>query len=102
MLLVYGEKDTLLKSFRGDSVELSFITHYYLITLLLHVGQDGKLLFAVDNSIFGYLTSSLPVFFVFFCNDLSCNSQFLEIGRPPRLFFPSRWSLRVKIIKKMV
>lgn len=44
-------------------MELSFITHYYLITLFLHVRQDGKLLFAVDNSIFGYLTSSLPVFF---------------------------------------
>ena len=41
-------------------MELSFSTHCYQIILLLHTEEDGKLLFAVNLSIFEPLMSSLP------------------------------------------
>ena len=41
-------------------MELSFSTHCYQIILLLHTEEDGKLLFAVNSSIFEPLMGSLP------------------------------------------
>ena len=71
IFLVYGEGDSLLNNFffqgEGENLmELSFSTHFYQIILFLCTEQDGKLLFAVNNSIFGPLMSSLPASSSFF------------------------------------
>ena len=56
-------------------MELSFSTHCYQIILLLHTEEDGKLLFAVNSSIFEPLMGSLPaassLSLFFFGNDIN-------------------------------
>lgn len=93
-ILVYTHTTTICKEgyFAEILRENSWgfpITCYHQRIPFLHMGEDGQLLLAVENSTFGHQTFSMPTFLEKDINKfpggghLSCNFQSRKFGKVP-------------------